>query len=681
MRMISVAVLLTTVLLLEGTQMKQLSMRVISVAVLLTTVLLPAGCSSAEASVEFYMSPTGDDRNSGTKQEPFASLTRARNAVREENRTGQKADITVFLRGGTYELKEPLVLGPEDSGTDKFSVTYRAYPGEKPIISGGRRITGWKPGPAKMWQAELPEVKSQRWYFRQLFIDGKRATRARTPNADSKTPYLKVKDAELKEEEGIWRVELAPGEVRNWNNLPDVEIVIRGLWAIIRKNLASIDQGKGEVILAPPHVSTHFHDPKSGRWVFFENAMEMLDQPGEWYLDRSSGKLYYWPLAGEDMSKIEVVAPVLDQLLEIAGTDEQLVRNVHFKGLSFQHAQWPWPPWGFAGDQAGAMYAPEPEGFGFVGEAILWRFADSCSLTNCEITQVGGCGISLQRGCTRSVIEGNHVHDIGSNGINVGENLVTFYDKALEQLLDKDGFDLRPGVTPNYHPPPQEVPRGNRIANNHIHACGVDYYGSVGIYVAYTNGTVVSHNLLHDLPYTGISCGFFWGVAPTVCRNNVVEYNHIYDVMKMMDDGAGIYTLGSQPGTVIRGNVVHDVRRNPFAFAPAILRAGLYFDNGSSEMVVEGNTVYGLALPDSPSAFPVFLGWRTRNIVFRNNVIVQAGGKAFCGARPPFLEGKDKKLFKFENNKTPAAEGWKPPPGLRTRVGLEAAYRKMLLGQ
>ena len=630
---------------------------------------------TAEASLELYVSPAGDDNNSGTEEKPFASLLRARDAVREQIKTAQTDDIVIFLRGGTYELKEPLVFGPQDSGIDKFSITYRAYPAEKPIISGGRRITGWKPGPGKIWVVELPEVKAQKWYFRQLFVDGQRATRARIPNADSKVPYLTIKGAELKEEEGIWKVTLAPGQVRNWRNIADVEILVTGFWDIMRKRLASVDEGKGEVILAPPHVDAHQHSPRSGKWCFFENAIEMLDQPGEWHLDRSTGILSYWPLDGQDMSKVEVVAPVLNQLLEIAGTPKQMVRNLHFKGLSFRHVDWPIPQWGFAGRQGGTMYLPD-NGAGFVGEAILWRFADSCSLTDCEITQVGGCGISLSKGCVQNLVEGNHVYDIGCNGINVGEDLSLVYNEH--------GF-VGPRATANYKPPTLEVPRDNRVANNYIHACGVDYYGGVGIYVAYTDGTVLSHNLLHDLPYTGISVGMMWGDNPaplTVCRNNIIEYNHIYDVMKKMGDGAGIYTLGAQPGTVIRGNVIHDVRRNPFTLSAP--NAGLYFDSGSSEMLIEANTIYGLPLQAGRFDTPVFLDQGAARIIFRRNVLVsRAGTEAY--SRPSGYQASAEKTreenFRFEGNMTTSQEEWKPPADLETRAGLEPPYRQAMLGQ
>ena len=440
----------------------------------------------------------------------------------------------------------------------------------------------------------------------------------------------------------------------------------------MRKRLASVDEGKGEVVLAPPHVSTHHHDPRSGRWCFFENAIEMLDQPGEWYLDRSKGILSYWPMDGQDMSKAQVVAPVLRQLLEIAGTSDQMVRNLHFKGLAFRHVDWLIPQWGFAGRQGGTMYLPD-NGAGFIGEAILWRYAESCSLTDCEIAHVGGCGLSLRKGCVKNLVEGNHMYDIGANGINVGEDLSIGYNKH--------GF-VGPRATANYKPPAHEVPRDNRVANNYIHACGVDYYGGVGIYVAFTDGTVLSHNLLHDLPHIGISVGMMWGAKPmpprTVCRNNIIEYNHIYDVVNRMGDGAGIYTLGAQPGTVIRGNVIHDVSRSPFAVAGG--HSGLYFDSGSSEMLVEANTICGL----SPSSYnwpstPLFFGQGATRIVFRRNILVsRAAGESDLNWG---LTEAKKKNLRFEGNTKLSQAEWKPPGDLQTRAGLEAPYRQAMMGR
>mgnify|MGYP000238744695 CR=1 FL=1 len=616
--------------------------------ILASALVLQDECVGANAPVQYFVSPTGNDSHTGTKQKPFASIAKARDAVRDKTKGGQASDIVVYLQGGTHELAEPLVLQPHDSGTEQFSITYAAYPGEHPVISGGRRIAGWKRGPGKLWQVEVPQAKAQQWYFRQLFIDGKRATRARTPNVDDEQLYYSVKGGELKDD--TWKVSLSAGEVKDWSNLTDVEIVALGQWDLIRKNLAMVDTDRSEVIMAPPHVRTHHHDPRAGSWCFFENAIEMLDQPGEWYLDRVTGVLSYWPLAGQDMSKVEVVAPVLSQLVKVAGTSKQVIQNVHFKGLTFKHARWPFPKWGFAGRQGGTMYG----GSGFVGEAILWNFAKSCSMTDCEIAHVGGCGISLLEGCVDNHLAGNHIHDISSNGINIGEDLSTIYDTIK---------------TSEYG-----TPRNNRVTNNYIHGCGADLYGGVGIYVAYTDGTIVAHNLLHDLPYTAINVGMMWGGTETICRNNLVEYNHIYDIMKKMGDGAGVYTLGYQPGTVVRKNLIHDVRRNRFARGGPY--AGLYFDNTSSGILIEDNIVYGIAEPKWPCAH-VLIGYYSKDLIFRRNVFVtsQADVKVFH-----YYVAKEEEST-FEDNTTVLQADWQRPADLDNRMGLEPRYRKALLGR
>ena len=597
--------------------------------------------------LQYFVAPTGDDNNAGTLQQPFATLMKARDAVRGQTKGGQTSDIVVYLQGGMHELKEPLILGPQDSGTEQFSITYAAYPGQQPTISGGRRISGWKPGPGKLWVAEVPQARAGKWYFRQLFVDGKRATRARTPNVDADEPYYQLKSAELKE--GTWKVNLSPDRVKDWSSVTDVEVVLLGLWDMLRKKLATVDPDRGEAVMAPPHVKTNHHDPNSGSWCFFENAIEMLDQPGEWHLDRASGLLSYWPPAGQDMSKVKVMAPVLTRLVNVTGKAQQVVQNVHFKGLAFRYARWPLPEWGFAGRQAGTMYG----GTGFVGEAIRWTFATSCSMTDCEIAHVGGCGISLREGCVDNQLTGNHIHDIGSNGINVGEDLSPRYAA--------------------FKPSEYGTPRNNRVANNYVHGCGTDFYGGIGIYVAFTDGTLVAHNLLHDLPYTAISVGMMWGGAGTICRNNLVENNHMYDIMKKMGDGAGIYTLGYQPGTVLRENLIHDVRRSRFARGAPY--AGLYFDSGSSQILIEDNIVYGMAQPRSPCAH-AFIGHHSKGLVFRRNVFVtsQPDVKPFH-----YYVSKEEEST-FDDNTTVTEANWERPPDLDRRVGLEPRYRKALLG-
>lgn len=488
-----------------------------------------AWAAEPPSKADFYVAPNGNDDNPGTESAPFATLWRARGAVRYKIAAGLGANVTVLIREGTYQLDAPLTFGPADSGTEKHSITYAAYPDEKVVISGGRRITGWKRGAGNLWTVELPDVKAGNWYFRQLFVNGRRAIRARTPNLDDASPYAPMAQLQKLVME------------RKWQNLPDMESVGLNSWEITR-----VYGG-----LAP------------SLWGYLENAIEMLDRPQEWYLDRRTGTLYYWSPADLDMTSAEVVAPALTRLMEVKGTADRPVRNLHFRGLQFAYADWLLPAKGYAGVQA-CFFKSGSERIERVDEAIRWEFTELCSLTDSQIAHVGGGGLSLRRGCSHNIIQGNIVNDIGANGIMVGE------------MSDV----------------PSETPRNNRIANNHIYRCGVDYPGAVGLWVGFTDGTVVAHNLLHDLPYTGISVGWRWDATPTSCKNNRIEYNHVYDVMKLLSDGGGIYLLGFQPGTVLRGNVVHDVKRSDVASGGSC--NGIYLDDGSKGYLIEGNVVYGV---------------------------------------------------------------------------------------
>ena len=533
------------------------------------------------AAADFYIAPDGDDGNPGTEEAPFATLARAREAVRRVAARGLERDVIVLLRGGVYDLPEPVVFEPQDSGTERYSVTYAAYPGETPVISGGTAIGGWSPGAGEVWTAAVPEVKSGAPAFRALFVNGERAIRARTPNLDDEQPCWKLVSAEASEDGRVLAVGLPPGAIADWGKAEEAEIVFLGSWEITRKRIAAVDEGSGRVTLAEPHVAGHYANrPAAGMACYFENAMELLDRPGEWHLDHRAGVLHYQPRDGREPAAAEVVAPRLTELLRIAGTPERPVRNLHFRGLRFAHTDWPLPAQGYNGVQACFYYGPAgdaPEGRDElhalpIGAAVEWEYAHSCSLAGCEIAHTGGGALSLGRGCCDNRIAGNRIFDVGANGVMVGESLRALHDA---------------GQAPAEH----EVPRGNVVTDNEIHHCGADYHGAVGIWVAFTEGTVVAHNLVRDLPYTGISVGFIWDSQPTVCRNNLIAYNHIHDVMKVLADGGGIYTLGLQPGTVLRGNLIHDVHRCSCTYVESP-NNGVFFDEGSAGYLVEDNIIY-----------------------------------------------------------------------------------------
>jgi len=527
----------------------------------------PAVAAGPPASADFFVSPGGSDDNPGTEQKPFATIAEARDAVRHLIAAGLESDVKVCLRGGTYRLSEPLAFSPEDSGTEKHAITYAAYPGETAVVSGGRPITGWKRGEGGIWTAQVPGVKEGEWCFRHLFVDGRRAVRARTPNKDDENPCWQLKGADLAADLSRYTLTVPEGLLGDWSNPTDIEVMVAGNWAINRLPVQSIDREKGTVVLAPPHAQGHSAiRPGPGRWCYFENAPEMLDQPGEWYLDRRTGLLSYWPLAGEDMARAEVIAPALTRLLELKGTPEKPVRNLHFQGIRFEHTDLDLPEGGYLGIQACHCTVGKDwrRPWGRVPAAIRWDYVERSSIEDGAMAHLGGCGVELVTGCHDNVIQGNRVFDVSGNGIMLG-------GPRSEA----------------------EVPKRNRISNNHVHACGVEYYGAVGIWLGFTQQAVVAHNLVHDLPYSGISVGWQWNPEPTPCRENLIEDNHVYDVMNRLCDGGCIYTLGFQPGTVIRGNHLHDVHRS--RYAQGAPNNGMFIDQGSKGYLFERNVIYNTA--------------------------------------------------------------------------------------
>ena len=597
----------------------------ISVVLLSCSIfLLQANLNTASAitSSTIYVSPGGNDVNLGAEEKPVATIARARDLVRQLVTAGLKEDVQVLVHGGTYYLPETLTFDNRDSGTKDYSITYAAYPGEKVVLSGGRRITSWKQDGNNLWSIVIPEVTAGRWYFRELYIAGTRAVRARTPNANAKEPYYSMMSATLSDDHTIYEVKISglPVQRTNWENPTDVEVVSKNCFEITRKQLTGVNTTNGTLLMAPLHTkhTPPIRSPIAGV-VFLENALQFLDQPGEWYLNRSTGKLQYWPRDGVDMQKAEVIAPMLIRLLEVKGSVGQPVENLHFRNLTFAHAAWPLPPDGYLGFQA-CSFLPPDDWYGRMEAALSFQFAQACSLEDCEITHTGGHGVELRLGCTGNLLQGNQIYDISANGIMVGEGREGRDETNTGRLV-----------------------RNNYVINNFIHDCGVSYFGAVGIWVGYTDNTLIAHNLVCDLPYTGISVGWNWDKRSTTCKNNRIEYNHVHHVMQIMNDGGAIYTLGYQPGTIIRGNVVHDTANRSQIF-------GLYLDQGSTGFLIESNVIY--RVPTEP-VWDVWASVLTDAHIWRGNTFTRTD---------PLVTGIVGDGAKFENGSylemphTPALE-------------------------
>ncbi|HQK93691.1 MAG TPA: right-handed parallel beta-helix repeat-containing protein [Armatimonadota bacterium] len=508
-----------------------------------------------------YVSPDGQDAWSGALPQPdgagtdgpLATVHAARDtirAMREDGRLAAGARARVVLRGGTYWLTEPLVLEPRDSHVD-----YVAYPGEHPVLSGGTLVGGLTREADGTWATTLPGVADGSWYPRQLFVDGRRATRAKSPNEGfyfvrDTFPPPEPPGQEPDESRTAFRFE--PGDIRPWVDLEDAEVVVFHSWETSRHHIASLDEDAQVVrFTGPAHWHFGYFGPEQRFYV--ENIAEALDTPGEWHLDRRTGRLRILPEHDQDLSAAEVIAARLPLLVALTGDAELglVVHGVRFDGLCFAHQDWTLPPGGHSDAQA-AFSVPA---------AVMLDGAANCRFDGCEVAHVGGYGLWLRRGCHGNTITRGSFHDLGAGGIRIGEALPAAADAAES--------------------------RANTVENNHIHDGGHVYAAGVGIWVAQSSHNLISHNDVHDLNYSGMSIGWNWGDEPNRTRANTIEFNHVHHVMgSMLNDGGAIYTLGVSPGSVIRGNLLHDV------WPYSNLGWGIYLDATTAGYTVSHNVVY-----------------------------------------------------------------------------------------
>jgi hypothetical protein len=536
-------------------------------------ILIIFKCIHPSSNIEFYVSPKGSEKNPGTKSQPFKSIQQAQKAVRSLIYFGQKKNIVVKMRGGIYRLDQPLTFDLKDSGNDEFSVTYQAYPGEKAEVSGGRIIYNWQLEEDGTWATSVPSVQTGGWHTRELFVNGKRAIRARHPNqgffrlvepgADRRTYFS-----------------FNPGEIKSYPDIREVELVYTHDWSISRIPLKSVDEEQSIVTLAYPlgAAEKSFWMMWKNERYLLENCVDFLDEAGEWCFNNTSARLKYKPISGESIEGTEVVSPSADVLVIVCGdkSTQQPVKNLHFEGIIFEHCSYIIPEKGYRGIQAAFHSSGEnqtSEQWKAMPAAILFNLTENSSIKNCVIRHLGGSGIWLGQQTRHNCLVGNHLYDISGNGIMVGED-------HSREIKNKPWWEVAP----------QEAASDNIIENNVIEKCGIQFFGSVGIWVGLAEKTVIRSNEICFLPYTGISLGWMWNPTPTPCQENIVENNHIHHVMQILSDGGGIYTLGLQPGSILRGNFIHDVPLN-------VGRAesnGIFLDEGTSGFVVENNLIYNI---------------------------------------------------------------------------------------
>jgi hypothetical protein len=585
---------------------------------------------------DFYVSPDGNDDAPGTLEQPFATLDRAKEAVRALKQR-EKKPVHVLVRGGTYHLEKPLIFNHIDSGSRESPVVYSAYPGEFPVLSGGKKISGqWESYRDGIMMCKIPWVKEEGLYFTQLFVNGKRQIRARYPNFDSADPiYGGYTYAQGPISEGQDDVSLSqnflpgygtPGFLYNPENFTNVRwktpqegivhIFPYTYYGNLQFEIKDMDWDRNIIWLGKGGFQVKDSDNRIDHRsrFFIENIFEELDAPGEWYLDKEEGVLYYYPAEEIDIFNADIVAPLLEQLIEFRGSYEEPVRYITLSGFRMVHTT----------STFLKPYEILPSGDWTIhrGGAVFFNGAENCRVERCFFDAVGGNGVFINNYNKGIQVYGNKFAEAGESAVClVGSRHLTI------------------GSNPSYS-------MENIIMNNLIHDCGIFGKQTAGVFVSTSIRNRISHNEIYNMPRAGICIndGFVGG--------HIVEYNRVYNTVRETSDHGPFNSWGremfwclnqshghwsvshvagdvkacAQETTYIRNNYFRDERG-----------WGIDLDDGSSNYHVYNNLCIGISIklregdyriiennifvhPANPPGFHV--GYENNHDRFIRNIIV-----------------------------------------------------------
>lgn len=531
--------------------------------------------------------------------------------------SGETGTASIVLHDETNVLAQPLVFKHASVGE---GLSFVATPGTQPTITGGVAISEWVETGDGNWHAALPDVANGSWWFEELFVDGRRAERSHEPNSDCARVVAAGPDNRTS-------FTFDPAQLRAAQIDDTCEVVFLHDWSISRVKIASVDADTSMIGVAnpigckAPHFAITNFEPHPR--FFIEGGVRLIDEPGEWALIRETGELIYRPLPGQSMDSTVVIAPRAFALVEASGTPDNLLAPLTFNGIRFAHVSWPIPSYGYAEGQASFYEQRADAGSDgtrdAVPAAITFNWARAPKLDHCIVESVGGTGISIGAGCRDGLIVDSIIRDCGANGVMFGEN-------AAREVSGG----------PWWQTVPQQVASNNAIEHCLVERCGQRFFGAVGVWIGLAEKTRVENCQIRDLPYTGVSVGWRWDETPTPCRENLIAGNDIQDVMQVLSDGGGVYTLGLQPGTVIRGNTIHNVLANA-GRAPS---NGIFLDQGTTDVVVERNIFWAI------DRTPIRWHWTYHNTV-RDNLFVLSEGQEIAQYNRAKAED-----ISYENNQT-----------------------------
>jgi hypothetical protein len=553
-----------------------------------------------------YVAANGNDTAAGSINNPLATvkaaLRKARN-LRRTNDPSVSSGVHIIIGNGIYTFTEPLYIRPEDGGTALSPVIIEAAPNAEPVFSGGSPIKGWQKlnkkisglsGKAQqnIWVASVAGISGSLANFRQLWVNGIKATRAKNSNGDT---MQRIQNWNKKE-----KTCMIPTPAFVLKDQNHMELFIHQWWAIAILRIKKMETmgDSTRLFFYEPESTIQSEHPWPAPWLSDEtgnsaflltNAIQFLDEPGEWYLDIASQTLYYWPLEKESINQSEIIAPLLETIVNVEGSPEHPVTNIQFNGIRFQHTGWQRPSLQGHVPHQNGMYMTEayklkPKGtpknptldnqawIGRPAAAVTVNYAAEIGFDHCRFEHLAATGLDLHKGVQRPVVSGNLFKDIGGSAILNG----VFSDAATEIHIPYIPEDIR------------DLSEGAFISNNLVTDATNEDWSCAGIGIGYTRNTRIIHNEIENVSNSGISMGWGWNPVKNSMKNNLIAGNRIHHFGKHNYDCGGIYTLSAQEHSVIKENVIDSVFKAPYAHLPSHWFY-IYTDEGSSGFMVKDN--------------------------------------------------------------------------------------------
>lgn len=556
---------------------------------LLLTLLLISVVFTVRSQQEIHVNPSVTDKGDGSLEKPFKTLQQGVDAVTKISKK-MKSDIIVYLHNGTHRISDPILLTEKHSGKNGFNVIFRAYKNTTPLLSGGTKVTGWEKVDGNLYKAPLDRTTK----LRSLFVNG---VRMRMAGTEVPLPGLGDwgtfgitgnEDWTFGSGLGIDGIKFASSAVGNYNNPVDIELVQFNIWTEKILCAREIEKfGDTTVIkLQQPYGAIATNMAWAGKINYkknfiIRNAMELLDNPGEFYFDKTSKTLYYYN-SGEDMSKVEVIAPTSEGLIKIKGSStKSKAKNIRFEGITFSHDDWPLMTvagsHGFAGIQSlglavkyvpgGNWHPTEYNSTDVPTGTVEVKNAEHIGFFRNRFENIGSAiAINLVNDVKNSEVIGNYFNNMLGNAVNIGHP---------QHYKIGDGDLYGPGI--------EGLCEKISVSNNYIRNVSLDFRQVESITSFFVSNVNIEHNDIAFTPYGAITCGWWWGNAEippsTVAGNNHIRFNKAGNTHQVLDDGGIIYVLGEQPNSTIEGNYIFNGPRS------------IYPDDGSAYWTITRNVV------------------------------------------------------------------------------------------